>query len=56
VPHLTVSAIESSEITSRRLDIAIQSGVASSTQLAALEQVVAYGAQEGVVVRIVSIP
>ncbi len=42
--------------TTRELVVAIQPGVASSAQQAALTQVVQYGASNGVTVRVVSVP
>jgi hypothetical protein len=48
--------ITSGQVTSRGLDIAIQPGVASAAQRAALNEVVAYGASQGVTVRVVTVP
>jgi RHS repeat-associated protein len=49
-------AITPGQITSRGLDIAIQPGVASAAQTAALNDAIAYGASQGVVVRVVTVP
>ncbi|WP_320069111.1 pre-peptidase C-terminal domain-containing protein [Micromonospora sp. RTGN7] len=45
--------ITQGQVTARELEIAIQSGKASAAQQSALNQVVQYGAQKGVTVRIV---
>jgi hypothetical protein len=49
-------AILQGETTARELVVAVQSGVASSAQQAALTGVVQYGASKGVIVRMVSVP
>lgn len=48
--------VTSSMITTRELMIAIQPGVATASQMEALIGVFNYGASQGVVVRVVSIP
>jgi hypothetical protein len=49
-------SLSSSEISTRALEIAIQPGVGSSAQMAALNNVIAYGSSQGVVVRVVTVP
>ena len=49
-------SLSSSEISNRALEIAIQQGVGSSAQMAALNNVIAYGSSQGVVVRVVTVP
>lgn len=49
-------SITSGQVTSRGLEIAIQPGVATAAQTAALNEVVAYGTSQGVVVRVVTVP
>ena len=48
--------ITASQITGRELVIAVQPGAASSSQQVVLDQIVQYGADQGVVVRVVAIP
>jgi len=49
-------SLSSREISTRALEIAIQPGIGSSAQMAALNNVIAYGSSQGVVVRVVTVP
>ena len=49
-------SLSSSEISTGALEIAIQPGIGSSAQMAALNNVIAYGSSQGIVVRVMTVP